>query len=133
VIKLDVRIADEGDDWTCSILLPENVIILSLPSYVWDQFGCVVSRLTCHDHLLEIVPLIPWVVNSIAWEAMLMAVYNIDPELSDSLDEWQINYLDAYRMFNFNGMFIYFEDRAFELLQERRDEINEGKKRECSI
>ena len=124
-----IRIADEGDDWSCGIDLPEGIITLSLPSYVWDQFGCVVARLTCHDHLLEIAPLIPWVVNSIAWECTLMAVYNIDPELSDYLDEYQINNLDAYRVFNFRGMFIYYEDRAWEMLNERRDEMNEEKKR----
>lgn len=130
MIKLDIRIADEGDDWTCSMLLPEGVITLSVPSYVWDQYGCVVSELTSNDYLMEITPLIPWVANSIAWESTLMAVYNINPELSDSLDDWQINYLDAYRVFNFNGRFIYFEDRAWEILNERRDEMNEKKKSE---
>jgi len=121
----DIKIADEGDDWTCTILLPEGILVLHLPSYIWDQFGCVVSRLTCHDHLIEIAPLIPWVVNSIIWESILMTVYNMDIDISDMLDEWQINDLEAYKLFNFDGMFIYFNDRATELLQERRREIDE--------
>lgn len=121
----DIRIADENDDWTCTILLPEDIIVLHLPSCIWDQFGCIVSRLTCHDHLIEIAPLIPWVVNTIIWESILVTVYNMDSDVSDMLDEWQISDLEAYKLFNFDGIFIYFSGRAIELLQERRREMDE--------
>ena len=87
---------------------------------MWDQFGCVVTELTCNDYLLEVTPLIPWVVNSIVWESMLKSIYDIDPELSDSLDDWQMRYVDAYRVFNFDGKFIHFEDRAWEILNEKK-------------
>ena len=53
-----------------------------------------------------------------------MAVYNISPEFSDLLDDWQIKYLDAYRIFNFNGRFIYFEDRAWEILEKKKAEMS---------